>query len=159
MSVIDCRNVADNGGGELAAYRHRLQLCVRTGTGALRKGAANLLAFSALCLLATIASVAAQAVAAPVILINRNSGQCVTIPNGSSQPGLQMVQLPCRGPLDEQWTLQAVPGGYYKIVSLFNGLCLEVAGASLSDNAAVQQATCTNSPSKSWKKKVSGSWF
>jgi galactose oxidase len=93
-----------------------------------------------------------------VILINRNSGQCVTIPDGSDQPGLQMVQMPCRGPLDEQWTLQAVSGGY-QIVSLLNGLCLEVAGASQADNAAVRQSTCTNSPSKTWKKKVSGSWF
>jgi galactose oxidase len=129
---------------------------VRSGTRASRRVATSLWGFCALCLLATIPSVEA---AAPVILINHNSGQCVTIPNGSSQPGLQMVQLPCRGPLDEQWTLQAVSGGYYQIVSLFNGLCLEVAGASLADNAAVQQSTCTSSPSMTWNKKVSGSWF
>ena len=95
----------------------RLLRCVRTSARASLNVAANPWILFTLCLLATIASVEAQAVAAPVILINRNSGQCVTIPNGSSQPGLQMVQLPCRGPLDEQWTLQAVSGGYYQIVS------------------------------------------
>jgi galactose oxidase len=95
--------------------------------------------------------------ATEVILINRNSGACVNVPNGSSQIGTQIVQSQCRGPLDEQWTLPTVTGGF-QIVSRLNGLCLEVAGASTSENAAVQQAPCTGGANQTWTKKKSGSW-
>src|SRR4030095_7925515 len=112
MSVVDehavnSRNIAGYGGRGPAIDPHGLQRYVRTSARASLNVAANPLILFTLCLLATIASVEAQAVPAPFILISRNSGQCVTIPEGSSQPGLQMVQLPCRGPLDEQWTLKA----------------------------------------------------
>ena len=105
MSVVDeqpvySRNIASSGGCGPEIDPRRLQRGVRTSARASLNVAANPWILFTLCLLATIASVEAQAVAAPVILINRNSGQCVTIPNGSSQPGLQMVQLPCRGPLE-----------------------------------------------------------
>ena len=156
MSVVDeksisSRNFASDRRPDPGVDAHRLQWFSRT------RARARLWAPSILLLLATIPLVGAQATNS-VILINRNSGQCVTIPGGSSQPGLQMVQLPCRGPLDEQWTLQPASGGY-RIVSSLNGLCLEVAGSSTADNAAIQQSTCTGSLNKTWKKKVSGSWF
>jgi len=152
---VDLRSVAGNGGRRSEIGPHEPQSCVRTSTRASLRVAAKRWFLSALCLLVTISSVEATE---SVILVNRNSGQCVTIPGGSSQPGLQMVQMPCRGPLDEQWTLQPVGSGY-RIVSNLNGLCLEVAGASLADNAAVQQSPCTSGSNKIWKKKVSGSWF
>jgi galactose oxidase len=145
---IKSRHASSNRESASDTDRHNLR--------ASRKVASILSAFTTLCLLATIPSAGAQA--SNSILINRNSGQCVTNPNGSSQIGLQMVQSPCRGPLDEQWTLQAVSGGY-RIVSNLNGLCLGVAGGSTADNAAVQQVTCQNSASQTWKKGVvGGSW-
>jgi galactose oxidase len=91
-----------------------------------------------------------------VILINRNSGQCAN-DSGSDQLGLQMIQRSCRGGSDEQWTLQALTGGY-QIVSSRNGLCLEVAGASKADAAAVQQGTCNGTPNQTWQPQPSGSW-
>src|SRR4029453_6922594 len=95
---------------------HGLQRCVRTSTRASPKVAANPWILFTLCLLATIASGEAQAAIAPPILINRNSGQCVTIPDGSSQA----IQLPCRGPLNEQWKLKSLGGGDYQIGSVLN---------------------------------------
>jgi galactose oxidase len=155
-SGVNACNIAGRGAGNAESDRHPVESRRRTGTLTPCKTASILLALSATCYLATIQSTEAQTTN-EVILINRNSGQCVTVPNGSTQSGVQMVQRPCQGPPDEQWTLQAVSGGY-RIMSSVNGLCLEVAGASTADNAAVQQSTCTSSPSKTWKKKVSGSW-
>ena len=162
MSVVDeqpvcSRNIVDSGGCGPEVALRRLLRSVRTSARALLNVAANPSDFFTLCLLATIASVAAQAVAAPVILINRNSGQCVS-DNGSSKLGLQMIQRTCRGLLSEQWALSAVDDGY-RIVSRLNGLCLAVAGASTADGAAVQQRTCNGSSEQTWTPQLEGSWF
>ena len=119
-------------------------------------GAVGLFAF-ALCGFVMTPSAEAQIVPnGAVILINRNSGQCVSS-NGSDQLGIQMTQRTCRGGLDEQWTLHAVTGGY-KIVSSRSGLCLEVAGASKTNGAAVRQWTCTGKSNQTWQPKPRSSW-
>jgi ricin-type beta-trefoil lectin protein len=124
---------------------------------ASRRVAGGLLALAACCIVVMTPSAKAQTVpTGAVILINRNSGQCVN-DTGSDQLGLQMIQRLCRGGLDEQWTLQAVTDGY-QIVSSLNGLCLEVAGASTVNLAAVQQGTCNGSPNQTWQPRQSGSW-
>ncbi|MGH7930104.1 MAG: RICIN domain-containing protein, partial [Candidatus Binatia bacterium] len=126
----------------------------------LRGAAAGLFTLAACGL--TIMTPMAEAQTIPTgsaILINRTSGQCVRIPNASNQLGLQMVQLPCRGPLEEEWTLQAVTGGY-RIVSELNGLCLEVANASTSNGAAIRQSTCSGALHQKWAVQPNGgSWF
>lgn len=133
---------------------------MRSATRASHRVATSLWGFSALCLLATIPAIEAQALPTdPVILISRFSGQCIDIPNGSADVGVQMIQLPCRNLPREQWRLQAVSGGY-RIVSGLNGLCLEVANASTSDGAAIRQATCTGALHQKWAINLNGgSWF
>jgi Ricin-type beta-trefoil lectin domain len=130
------------------------QLIARRPT---RKGAANLLAFSGLCLLAMTSSMEAQG-AVPTILISRLSGECINIPNGSGSVGVQMIQLPCRNLPQEQWKLEAVTGGY-RIVSGLNGLCLEVANASTADGAAIQQGTCNGAAYQTWKLQVNAVYW
>jgi galactose oxidase len=93
------------------------------------------------------------------ILVNRFSSQCVNIPNGSGDVGVQMVQLPCRDLPQEQWILEPVSGGY-RVVSELNGLCLEIANASTSAGAAIQQATCTTALHQKWTALATdGNWF
>jgi galactose oxidase len=110
------------------------------------------------------AAPAAQAVTvptSPIVLINRNSGQCVTNPGTSATLNLQMVQKPCSGSLSEGWTMQAVSGGY-RIVSRLNGRCLTVQGNSPANGAAVVQYTCNNTaPGQAgqvWTPTANGSW-
>jgi galactose oxidase len=120
---------------------------------------ASLLGLSVVSSLTAMPAAKAAPPTGPAIVISRLSSQCITIPNGSGDVGVQMVQLPCRNLPQEQWTLQAVSGGY-RIVSGLNGLCLEVANASTADGAAIRQATCTNALHQKWTVKLnSGSWY
>jgi galactose oxidase len=114
----------------------------------------------AVLLLAAVPAVEAQTPPTePAILISRFSSQCINIPNGSGNVGVQLVQLPCRDLPQEQWILQPVSGGY-RIVSELNGLCLEVANASTIAGAAIQQATCTSALHQKWAVVANGgSWF
>jgi len=93
----------------------------------------------------------------PVILISRLSGYCAGNPGSSAQLGVQMVQQPCRGPLNEQWTLQPVTGGY-RIVSRLNGLCLDVKSSSTADGASVQQYACNGTKAQTWIPTPNSSW-
>jgi galactose oxidase len=128
--------------------------------GILRRAAAAALFASAVCGIA-VATPWAGAQALPVgqvvVLINRNSGQCVTN-TGSTQIGLQLGQRTCQGLNSEQWTLRAVTGGY-RIVSRFDNMCMAVAGASTADGAAIQQWTCNGSGNRTWKARTNGSWL
>ena len=90
---------------------------------------------------AVVLSIASQVEAqtipsAPVILVNRESGQCAVVPNDAATPGLKLNQQPCRGAAGENWTMQPVPGGY-RIASRLDGLCLGVVNRSVADGAAV----------------------
>jgi galactose oxidase len=125
----------------------------------LRGAAAALCAVAAWGVAVMTPWAAAQAlpVGAVVILINRNSGQCIN-DGSSNQTGLQMSQRTCQGQLAEQWTLSAVTGGY-RIISRFNNMCLAVAGNSTADGAAIQQRNCNGSSSQTWQTRTSGSWL
>jgi hypothetical protein len=120
--------------------------------GILRRAAAAALFASAVCGIAVTtpwAGAQALPVGQVVVLINRNSGQCVTN-TGSTQIGLQLGQRTCQGLNSEQWTLRAVTGGY-RIVSRFDNMCMAVAGASTADGAAIQQWTCNLGDMQKWK--------
>lgn len=128
-------------------------------TTAPRSESASLTIAGTLVLLA-LAAPAAHAVSVPtslIVIINRHSGQCVANPGTSATLNLQMVQKTCSGPLGEQWTMQAVAGGY-RIVSRLNGLCLAVKGNSSADGTAVVQYTCNSASGQVWTPTASGSW-
>ena len=95
--------------------------------------------------------------AVPVLLISRLSGQCVANPGTLATPNLQMVQKPCSGAVGEQWTMQAVTGGY-RIVARLNNLCLAVQDNSTADGAAVVQYTCNGATGQTWTPQVNGNW-
>ena len=92
--------------------------------------------------------------AAPVILVNRQSGQCVATPSSGTAPGAQMVQRPCQDSPSLGWTIQPVAGGS-RIVSQFDGFCLGVANGSLADGAAVREQACNGSTQQTWSIGVS----
>ena len=101
--------------------------------------------------LAAMASVifASSAMAAPVVLINRLSGQCATNPGNGAAPTAQMVQRPCQDAPSGGWTIQPGAGGN-RIVSQLDGFCLGVANGSQVDGAAVREQTCNGGARQRW---------
>lgn len=112
----------------------------------------------AVLVLATPASEAATIPTGPVVLISRLSGYCAANPTNSTQSGVRIVQQPCSGLLNEQWTLQPVTEGY-RVVSRLNGLCLDVAYSSTADFAKVQQWACNGTSAQTWMPTPNSSWF
>jgi hypothetical protein len=83
-----------------------------------------------------------------------HSGKCVDVTGASIANGVPVQQWNCVGAaqFNQQWALVQVGnpdvgGGQqdYEIVSRQSGKCLDVAGASMADGAAVQQWECLGS--------------
>jgi hypothetical protein len=78
-------------------------------------------------------------------LVNRNSGQCLSVGNNSYSAGQQLVQYPCYGGANQQWNLGVYPGNsdlsYQSRVlqSRSSGLVADVTGASYWAGANVEQ--------------------
>jgi hypothetical protein len=58
---------------------------------------------------------------------------------------------PYSGDPNQQWKLEPVEGGYYKIVARHSGKVLDVAGASLAEGAIVHQWTYASDHNQQWK--------
>jgi hypothetical protein len=74
-------------------------------------------------------------------IVSASSGQCATVNAYSSNAGTAIVQWPCGGVPDQQWSLVAV-GNHYHIVSLGSGQCLNVSNSSTTPGAAIIQWPC-----------------
>ena len=106
----------------------------------------EILCAGAFVIAAALAPAPASAQAPTGIAINRDSGMCLQ-PAGAA--GEQAVQRICLDQKKQQWTLGSVAGGY-SIVNGASGRCLEVAGASTADGAAVVEAACTGAAQQIW---------
>lgn len=92
------------------------------------------------------AAPAAAAAGFTTTVVNQGSGDCADDPWSQTTSGVQLIQWACNSGSNQDWSFAPVTGadGSYTVTS-FAGLCMEVAGGSTADNAAVQQATCSGS--------------
>ncbi|QNK82884.1 RICIN domain-containing protein [Nakamurella sp. PAMC28650] len=78
-------------------------------------------------------------------LVNRNSGQCLSVDGGSGSAGAGLVQQPCTGDPVQQWYLNVYQGnsdimGQTKILAnRGTGLVADVAGKSTTDGGTIDQ--------------------
>ncbi len=80
-------------------------------------------------------------------LVAQHSGKCLEVSYGSSENGMSIHQEPCGDGHTQQaqaFTLVPSPSNpvQYELVNRNSAKCLDVAGASGSDGAAIQQYTC-----------------
>ncbi len=89
-------------------------------------------------------------------LVNRNSGQCLSVVNNSTSPGAGLVQYPCYGSPNQQWYLGVYQGnsnimGQTKVMtSRSSGLVADVVGASTSNGTAIDQWTNNGGWNQQW---------
>ncbi|WP_420597044.1 RICIN domain-containing protein [Deinococcus sp.] len=93
-------------------------------------------------------------------LLAKHSGLALSAP--SSQSGVQLQQATPSNSAAQQWTLKAVGGGYYQVVSKLSGQVMDVAQEQVTQNGAkvslwpYSQVNLTN---KQWKiEAVSGAY-
>jgi hypothetical protein len=88
------------------------------------------------------------------------TGQLMSVHGSATADQSIVEQQPAKGTADQRWTLMAATtAGAYQIVNEASGICLDVQGASKSQNTPVLIASCNNSLSQSWTLKAAGNGF
>lgn len=79
------------------------------------------------------------------LIVNRNSGKVLQVPNSSLANGVQLTQSTYTNGLNQQWDVNPLPntfGGdysYYTITAAHSGVTVDVQGGSYANGATIQQ--------------------
>jgi hypothetical protein len=84
------------------------------------------------------------------VLVNKNSGKYLEIPNASSTAGQQADQWQNTACDCQLWTFQQQSGGAWTLRNVHSGLDLDVSGASTAAGAAVVQNAASGGSSQQW---------
>jgi GH43 family beta-xylosidase len=98
----------------------------------------------------TQAQNAQAAVAFSSTMVNQATGSCATVPNNTS--GVQLTQASC----GQTFTFTPISGDIYRIGTP-TGSCVDIYGASTSDNAAVIQYGCHDGTNQQFRLLPQGS--
>jgi cytolethal distending toxin subunit A len=87
-----------------------------------------------------------------VMLINAQTGKCLTIAGGrSTANNVTALQFDCDGDPSRSWSINAT-GGVYQISNVQTGKCLTIAGGrSTANNVEALQFNCDSDPSRTWR--------
>ncbi|MBO3752372.1 RICIN domain-containing protein [Streptosporangiaceae bacterium NEAU-GS5] len=78
------------------------------------------------------------------MLVNRSSGRCMDVKDGSTANGAVIQMVPCNGNSNTMlWGVFDDYFGSHQLVDARTGTCLDVQGGSLADNAYLQGYRCT----------------
>jgi GH43 family beta-xylosidase len=77
-------------------------------------------------------------------VVDQASGRCAAVPGGASTAALQLTQQSCTGATYQTFTFTPVSGttDRYSVKTVTAGSCVDIFGASTSDNATVIQYPC-----------------
>lgn len=83
----------------------------------------------------------------------KNSSLQMDVAGGPSAiaNGVRVIQWPYWGGSNEIWQVTPTADGYFSIVALNSGKCLDVAGMSTTDGAIVQQWSCSGGDNQKWQ--------
>jgi hypothetical protein len=93
-----------------------------------------------------------------VMLINAQTGKCLTIAGGrSTDNNVTALQFDCDGDPSRTWRINGTGGGIYQISNVQTGKCLTIAGGrSTDDNVTALQFDCDGDPSRTWRIRPAG---
>ena len=93
-----------------------------------------------------------------VMLINVQTGKCLTIAGGrSTDNNVTALQFDCDGDPSRSWRINATGGDAYQISNVQTGKCLTIAGGRSTDNnVEALQFNCDSDPSRTWRITATG---
>ncbi len=123
------------------------------------RGVLRLAAAVVLCLVAGLLPVAtAQAATAfTSTVVDAASGQCATVPDGTS--AVQLTRAGCNSGAGQSFRFTPVSGDVYTVGTFTSGSCMDIYGASTADNAAVIQYACHSGTNQQFRLQATGSAF
>jgi hypothetical protein len=94
----------------------------------------------------------------PVMLINTQTGKCLTIAGGrSTDNNVTALQFDCDGDRSRSWSIDATGDGVYQISNAQTRKCLTIAGGRSTDNnIEALQFNCDSDPSRTWRITATG---
>ncbi|HVQ93622.1 MAG TPA: alpha-galactosidase [Mycobacteriales bacterium] len=94
-------------------------------------------------------------------LTARHSGKLADVFNGSTADGANVVQWAANGQTNQRWQFRDAGGGFFTVVSVNSGKCLDVAGGptATADGVRVDQWTCTGGTNQQWRIQDLGTGF
>jgi hypothetical protein len=69
----------------------------------------------------------------------------------ATQNGARIIQWPFSGASNQIWNVQSTSDGFFTIIPLNSGKCMDVTGISTSNGAPIQQWACTGGANQSWQ--------
>ncbi|MFC5470439.1 glycoside hydrolase family 9 protein [Cohnella suwonensis] len=92
-------------------------------------------------------------------IASRNSGKLLSVSQGSTADGADVVQWTDNEGLDQQWQFVASSSGYYKLVNRKSGKALDVLGASTQNGGDVIQSNDNGGLSQQWQPVAADTYF
>ena len=80
-----------------------------------------------------------------------HSGKCLDVEGISTADGARVQQWEYWGGQNQQFKLEHVGAGWYRIVARHSGKCLDVRGVSPADGAQVQQWPWHGGDNQRWR--------
>lgn len=92
-------------------------------------------------------------------ILNRNSGKALEIGGVALDNGATAQQWEYVGSQNQQWKIDYLHNGFYRLTAMHSNKSLEVANSSKDEGATVQQWDSNDLPNQQWVFKATGNGF
>jgi hypothetical protein len=90
------------------------------------------------------------------LVINRNSGKCLSVANGSTANGAWIQQYHCDGTVAAEFLFLQNGEGFYEIQNQLSHKCADLDKFGTSNNPRLQQFDCNGSQTQQWNVQDQG---
>jgi GH43 family beta-xylosidase len=86
-------------------------------------------------------------------VVNKDSETCLEVKGNATADGAQVQQLACNDGMNQQWSLDYLGNGYYRLLNRNSGKGLEAAGgpSATQEGATIQQSSWVHSTNQQWR--------
>lgn len=91
-------------------------------------------------------------VGATYTIKNHVNNLCLDVKDGGTTPGTDVIQWTCNGKVQQQWKLESVKEGYFRLRSMVGNkdLCLDLEGGKASPGTNIDVWTCNDLFAQNW---------
>lgn len=82
-------------------------------------------------------------------LVAQHSNQCLSILNGDTGWGAQVVQAECNGGTEQEWSVAPYGDGFI-LLARHSGMCLDLSGGKTANGTGIIQWGCSSTPNQTW---------
>ncbi len=84
-------------------------------------------------------------------IVSKKSNLVMDVYNGGKEQGVNVIQWPETGGLNQQWNFELLDNGFYKITSVLSGMSLDVYNAGLNEGNRVIQWPYHGGANQQWQ--------